>query len=115
MDALLWEAVAKPRFLTFVMSIFGGLALLLAVIGVYSVVSVSVAQRTRELGIRMALGARPAGVQGMVVRQGMLLVAAGIGAGLAGALALNAALSHVLATVLYETSAVDPMVALRAD
>ncbi len=105
MDGLLWDAVARPRFLTFLMAIFGGLALLLAVIGVYGVMTISVERRTRELGIRMALGARAAAVQRLVLRQGMALVGAGIAAGLAAALALNAALAQTLAGVLYDTPA----------
>jgi putative ABC transport system permease protein len=105
MDGLLWDAVARPRFLTFLMAIFGGLALLLAVIGVYGVMSISVERRTRELGIRMALGARAAAVQRLVLRQGMLLVGTGIAAGLVAALALNAALARTLAGVLYDTPA----------
>ncbi|HWM85520.1 MAG TPA: ABC transporter permease [Kofleriaceae bacterium] len=109
MDRLLWDAVARPRFLTLVVSVFGALALLLAVIGVHGVMSISVARRTRELGIRMALGARPAGVRSMVLRQGMVLVGGGVAVGLVAALALNTALSRVLAGVLYDTPVLDPV------
>ena len=108
MDGLLWDAVARPRFMTFLMAVFGGLALLLAVIGVYGVMSISVERRTRELGIRMALGARAAALQRLVLRQGMLLVGGGIVAGLATALAVNAALAHTLSGILYETSPLHP-------
>jgi predicted permease len=109
MDEVLWSAVAKPRFVTFLMTIFAGLALVLAVVGVYGVMSYNVEQRTRELGIRVALGARPAGVRGLVLRQGMVLVGIGIVCGLGGALALNAALAHVFSQVLFETRALDPV------
>ena len=84
---------------------FAGLALLLAAIGVYSVISFGVAQRTREIGVRLALGARTADVQGMVLRQGMRLVAVGIGLGLV--LALFAARS--LESFLYGVRATDPL------
>jgi putative ABC transport system permease protein len=108
MDQILWSSVAKPRFLTFLMTIFAGLALVLAVVGVYGVMSYNVEQRTRELGIRVALGARPAGVRALVLRQGMFLVGLGVALGLGGALALNAALSHAFSQVLFETRALDP-------
>jgi predicted permease len=109
MDQVLWSAVAKPRFLTFLMTLFAGLALVLAVVGVYGVMSYNVEQRTRELGIRVALGARPSGVRGLVLRQGMFLVGIGVASGLAAALAVNVALSHVFAEVLFQTPALDPL------
>ncbi|HKA92027.1 MAG TPA: ABC transporter permease [Haliangiales bacterium] len=109
MDQVLWSAVAKPRFLTFLMTLFAGLALVLAVVGVYGVMAYNVEQRTRELGIRVALGARPAGVRALVLRQGMFLVGIGVACGLGGALALNAALAHVFSQVLFETRALDPV------
>src|SRR5262249_47028255 len=109
MEQVLWNAVAKPRFLTFLMTIFAGLALVLAVVGVYGVMAYNVEQRTRELGIRVALGARPAGVRALVLRQGMFLVGVGVAAGVAGALLLNAALSHAFSQVLFETKALDPV------
>jgi putative ABC transport system permease protein len=109
MDQVLWGAVAKPRFLTFLMTVFAGLALVLAVVGVYGVMAYNVEQRTRELGIRVALGARPAAVRRLVLYQGMFLVGIGVAGGLAGAVALNAALSRVFSQVLFETRALDPL------
>jgi putative ABC transport system permease protein len=108
LDQVLWSAVAKPRFLTFLMTIFAGLALVLAVVGVYGVMSYNVEQRTRELGIRVALGARPSGVRALVLGQGMFLVGIGVAVGLIGAFAVNAALAHAFSQVLYETRALDP-------
>jgi putative ABC transport system permease protein len=109
MDQVLWGAVAKPRFLTFLMTVFAGLALVLAVVGVYGVMAYNVEQRTRELGIRVALGARPAAVRRLVLYQGMFLVGLGVVIGLAGAVGLNAALSQVFSQVLFETRALDPL------
>jgi putative ABC transport system permease protein len=108
MDAILWEAVARPRFVTVLLTIFGALALGLAVLGVYGVVSIAVTQRTRELGIRMALGARSGGIQRLVLRQGMLPVLVGIAGGLVATFGLNLALARVLGGVLYETRPLDP-------
>ena len=102
--------------------VLGGLSMLLAAIGLYSVMAYSVAQRTQEIGIRMALGARPADVLGMVVRQGMMLAGLGLGAGAALALAVTrslAALSFTNSAMgagakLLSGSATDPLIYLGA-
>jgi ABC-type antimicrobial peptide transport system permease subunit len=88
------------------MMFFGLTALLLAAIGLYGVLSYVVQQRRREVGIRIALGARPGRVIGMVAKQGLLPVALGMAAGLLAALAA----SRLLTTVLYEISPNDPLV-----
>jgi predicted permease len=98
------EALSETRIQALLLSVFGLLALLLASIGLYGVLSYSVAQRTQEIGIRMALGAQGGNVLRMVVGQGMKLVGLGCALGLAGALAAT----RVLKSVLYGVSATDP-------
>jgi putative ABC transport system permease protein len=108
MDDVLWEAVARPRFIMFLLGSFALLALALAAIGIYGVMSYSVAQRTHELGIRAALGARPEQLRAMVLRQGAAIVAIGVGVGLVAAFALQTVLDRALASVLYGASIGDP-------
>jgi putative ABC transport system permease protein len=105
MEERLFDSVAQPRFRTTLLAIFAGLALVMAVIGLYAVMAVSVAQRTHELGIRFALGARRRDVIAMVLRQGVVLVGIGIGIGLIGAWALT----RVLEKLLYQVKATDPV------
>jgi putative ABC transport system permease protein len=98
-------AAATPRFFTTLVSVFGALALILAAVGLYGVVAYVVRQREREIGVRVALGASPARVVGLMVRRGMAPVFAGLAVGIA--LALFA--TRLLRSLLYEVSASDPV------
>jgi putative ABC transport system permease protein len=99
------RAVAPQRFNALVMAIFAGMAVILAGVGVYGVMAYSVTRRTHEIGIRMALGAQRQDVMKLVLRRGVLLVAFGIGLGVAGALALTRSLS----SLLYGVKPTDPL------
>lgn len=103
MDERVAVTLETRRFAVVLLGIFGGLALLLAAIGLYGVISFAVSQRTREIGIRLALGARASDVLGMVVKQGMSLVLIGIALGLVGAYALT----RTMQSLLFEVSATD--------
>jgi putative ABC transport system permease protein len=96
MDQLLSSMVAQRRFSMALLGTFAGLALALGVVGVYGVTSYLVAQRTREVGVRLALGAQPRQVVGMVVRQGMVIAAVGLAAGLGGALVAGRLMTGLL-------------------
>jgi len=103
MDERLWAAVGQPRFRTWLMGLFGGIGLMLAAIGIHGVLSYSVAQRTREIGIRAALGATRRELQTMVLGESLRLTAIGTALGLA--LALSA--RRLLAAVLFGVSPTD--------
>lgn len=141
MDQLLSNSAAQPRLNTVLLAAFAGIALLIAAIGIYGVLAYSVNQRTREIGLRIALGATPRSVLQLIVGQGMKVVLIGVGIGLAGGLALGQAVSSlvfgvrvhdpatfsVVAVVLTavalaaciiparRAARVDPMVALREE
>ena len=105
MEQRVADSLAQPRVSVTLLSVFAAVALALAAVGIYGVVSYAVAQRTREIGIRMALGAKAGDVLRLVVRQGMLPAVAGLALGLAGALAATRA----MASLLYGVEAADPM------
>ncbi len=104
LETVVDRSVAQPRFRTLLLSVFAFLALLLAGIGIYGVVSFGVTQRLHEIGVRMALGATPGRVLRLVVRQGLAPVVLGLAVGLAGALAA----ARLLAGLLYQVGAWDP-------
>jgi len=104
LTSLVSDSLSQPRFSMFLLASFGLLALLLASIGIYGVISYSVMQRTQEIGIRMALGAERRSVFGMVLGQGARLALLGIGIGLIGALAVT----RTMASFLYGVQATDP-------
>ena len=105
MDEYLASSVAAPRFNTTLLSIFAAVALVLTIVGLYGVMSYSVAQRTNEIGIRMALGAQTRDVLRLIVRQGFKLVLLGLALGLAGAFALT----RLISTLLFGVTTKDPL------
>jgi len=105
LEGLLGTSVAPRRFNMMLLGIFAGVALVLAAVGLYGVMSYSVSWRTHEIGIRMALGAKRADVLRLVVRQGMIMTLVGLVLGLVGAFSL----SRVLAGLLYGVSPTDPL------
>ena len=104
MEAVAAENVAAPKFRTLLLGIFAGLAVCLAMAGVYGVMAYLVSQRSNEIGLRMALGASPGEVSRLVLRQGMQLAGAGLAFGLAGAIAAT----RFLTSMLFEVKPADP-------
>ena len=104
------EAIAVPRFLTVLMSSFAGLAMVLTVVGLYGVLSYTVAQRQREIGVRVALGARRAAVLGLIIRDAMRMVSLGLVLGVAGAMAAR----RLLDSLAFGTRQGDPVFVLLA-
>jgi putative ABC transport system permease protein len=98
------QSMARTSFTLVLLLLAGLMALLLGVVGIYGIISYSVSQRTREMGIRIALGATPSELKVMFVRQGLLLGAVGVAAGLAGAIGL----ARLTAAMLFEVSPLDP-------
>jgi putative ABC transport system permease protein len=105
MESVTAAALSRPRFTTLLLGLFAALALVLAALGIYGTISLLVAERSQEIGIRMALGAGRRTILSMVLGQGLALAAIGAGVGLAGAVALR----RVLANVLYGVSSLDPL------
>ncbi len=105
MEELLARSVSERRFNLLLLATFAGVALLLAAVGIYGVMSYSVEQRRHEIGVRMALGAQPADVLRLLLRQGMKLVAMGVAIGLAAA----SAMTRLISTLLFSVRATDPV------
>ncbi|HKQ73277.1 MAG TPA: ABC transporter permease [Blastocatellia bacterium] len=108
MTDLVANSLVRPRFLSMLLTVFSVIALTLAAVGIYGVMAYSVSQRTQEIGVRMALGARTSDVLKMVLGQGAMITAIGVGIGLAGAFALAFALTRVMSTLLFGVSVTDP-------
>jgi putative ABC transport system permease protein len=105
MNELVTKSVVQPRFLALLLATFSGIALFLAAIGIYGVMAYLVAQRTQEIGVRMALGARPFHVLRMIFGQSLGMLLIGMVIGLAGAFALT----RLMRTLLFEVTATDPL------
>jgi putative ABC transport system permease protein len=106
MEQALSDSISQQRFSMLMLAIFAAAAFILATIGIYGVASYAVTQRTHEIGVRMALGAKSGDVVKMILRQGVLLILVGIATGLVGAFALT----RVLASLLYAVKPTDPAV-----
>jgi ABC-type antimicrobial peptide transport system permease subunit len=104
-DQLLAVSTAQPRFRTALLGGFAIVALLLSAIGIYGVMAYATSQRTREIGLRIALGALPSQILSLILRQGLIMVSAGLLAGIVGALAVT----RLLANFLFDTTATDPL------
>jgi putative ABC transport system permease protein len=104
MEEILAESIARQRFSMLLLGVFAGVALLLAAVGIYGVMSYSVAQRTHEIGIRMALGAQTSAVLKLAVGYGLKLVIAGVAIGLLAAFALT----RLMSTLLFGVTPTDP-------
>ena len=109
MNELMFSELAQPRFATVLLSTFAGLAIVLTIVGLYGVMTYSVSRRTREIGVRMALGAQRNTVLKMVLRDASILLAIGIAIGTGAALAT----ASVLQSMLYGTSSRNPMVLIE--
>jgi len=105
MDDVVGDAIARPRFLTVLLGIFAGLALALAAVGTYGILSYLVSERKQEIGIRMALGADRAGILKLVLKRGLVLSVVGLVLGLAA----SAALTRVMSTLLFNVAPTDPL------
>lgn len=105
LESMVDRALGQPKFYVLLLSIFAALALVLAVVGIYGVIAYAVQQRSREIGIRIALGASTERVVGMVVRRGLTLAVIGVALGTAGAYAVT----RVLQSLLFSVSARDPL------
>ena len=106
METMISDNVATPRFRTIVLAVFGGLALCLAVAGVYGVMAYAVSQRFNEVGVRIALGATTGSVVRLVLGQGLALACIGLGLGLAGSIAVT----RVIKSMLFQVQPNDPFV-----
>jgi predicted permease len=106
MESIVSDSLAQRRFAMILLGVFAALAVLLACIGIYGMMAYLVSQRTQEVGIRMALGARRSDVLAMVLRRGARLAVAGMGAGMVGAIALT----RLMGSLLFEVSPTDPIV-----
>jgi putative ABC transport system permease protein len=104
MDAIVAQALGQARLMMILLGLFAGIALLLAAVGIYGAVAYSVAQRTGEIGVRIALGAQATDVLRLILGQGMMPVVIGLATGLAAALALG----RLLRTQLYQISPHNP-------
>lgn len=110
MEDLLADAQTKPRFIALLLTLFATVALVLAAVGIYGVISYSVARRTKEFGLRMALGAQPGNVMRLVLRGGLLLTVCGLSIGLVGAFAST----RLLSSLLFGVTATDPTTFIAA-
>jgi putative ABC transport system permease protein len=104
METIVSDALGPERFVTLLLGLFAGVALLLAVVGLYGVVSYGVSQRLREMGVRLALGAEGGDIRGLVLRQSLRLASIGVVLGIAGALGVT----RLMENLLFGVSATDP-------